>query len=257
MSSERLASVQDRLKISEFRALSDGDFVSKTVIADINSGDFAKRMKARGITLMNGECEEEHSLYEAWRTPVEDSFEAVHTRLCADYPEAAVPKLMKYYCGKSRTLPVGAKNWADAFGRLYANMQVHCLERGFHAALEKGGLNFGKDVLRYRFDWRASGLDSVYPPSWGVTHATDMAIWFWGLDCVGGLTEKEKRVLKPWNEKFAAFVRGDVVEWGTRHAREMLRLRADGTTDVWADDRWDEGLEVWEEVNHDRLSSKL
>lgn len=245
------------MRISEFRALSDGEFVSKTIISDINSGDFARRMKARGITLMNGECEEEHSLYEAWRTPKEDSYEAVRIRLCADYPETVVRKLMNFYCGNSRALPNGTKDWADAFGRLYANMQVHCLERGFHAALEKGGLTFGKDVLRYRFNWRASGLDSVYPPSWGVTHATDMAIWFYGLDCSNGLTEEERQLLKPWNEAFAAFVRGDEVKWGTRHAKQMLRLRADGVTDVWTDDRWDEGLEVWNEVNTDRIESKL
>lgn len=259
---ERLVSVQDHMKVSEFRALSDGEFVSKTIVADINSGDFAGRMKARGIALMNGECRDEHSLYQAWRTPT-GSYDAVYTRLCADYPEAVVKKLMDFYCGKSRTLPDGANDWEDAFGRLYANMQVHCLERGFHAALEKGGLVFGKDVLRYRFDWRASGLDSAYPPSWGVTHATDMSIWFMGLDCENGLEENEKQILKPWNQAFAAFVRGHDVEWGTRHVKEMLRLRADGVTDVWIDDRWDEGVSVWNEVNdndpdgNDRIKSKL
>ncbi|CZT22357.1 related to triacylglycerol lipase V precursor [Ramularia collo-cygni] len=252
----RLVSAQNEMKISEFRALSDGHFISKTIIADINSGDFARRMKARGITLMNGECEQEHSLYEAWRTPTE-SYEAVYTRLCGDYPEAVVRKLMDYYCGKSRALPGGARNWADAFGKLYANMQVHCLERGFHAALEKGGLTFGKDVLRYRFNWRVSGLDAVYPPSWGVTHATDMAIWLFGLDCDGGLTDDERRILRPWNEAFAAFVRGDEVNWGTNHVKQMRRLRADGVTDIWVDDRWEEGLEVWSEVNNARIASKL
>lgn len=247
------------MKISEFRALSDGNFISKTIIADINSGDFAKRMKARGITLMNGECEQERSLYQAWRTPA-DSYDAVYVRLCADYPETAVKKLMEFYCGKSSrpNLPDGAQDWADAFGRLYANMQVHCLERGFHAALEKGGLTFGKDVFRYRFNWRASGLDSAYPPSWGVTHATDMSIWLWGLECANGLTDEEKGILKPWNEAFAAFVRGDEMKWGTRNVHEMLRLRADGETDVWSDDRWDEGIRLWNHVNQaDRIASKL
>lgn len=247
--SKRLILVQDRMKIGEFRALSDGKFVSKTIIADINRGDFARRMKARGITLMNGECEQERSLYQSWRTPTE-SYDAVFLRLCADYPRTVVRRLMDIYCdGQSRALPEGAKDWADTFGRLYANMQVHCLQRGFHAALEKGGLTFGKDVLRYRFDWRASGLDSVYPPSWGVTHATDMSIWFPGLECEQGLTDSEMQIIKPWNEAFAAFVRGDEVNWRTRNVREMLRLRPDGFTDIWTDDRWDEGVRVWSEVN--------
>lgn len=260
--SKQLISVQDRMKISEFRAVSDGKFISKTVIADINSGDFARRMKTRGIVLMNGECEKEHSLYQSWRTPTE-SYDAVFIRLCADYPRIVVERLMNLYCGKGHALPDGATNWADAFGRLYANMQVHCLERGFHAALEKGGLTFGKDILRYRFNWRASGLDSVYPPAWGVTHATDMSIWFFGLECEHGLTESEKQIVKPWNEAFASFVHGHEVKWGTHGVREMLRLRADGLTDVWTDDRWDEGVKLWNKVNPlvldktDRIDSKL
>lgn len=171
ISIEELVKVQDKLKISEFRATSDDAFVWKNLMASIDRGDFARRMKRRGVKLMNGECRDEHNLYQSWRTP-SPSYDAVRTRLIADYPEAAVNKLMHYYCGEAKTLPPDVKGWQDLFGRIYADMQVHHLERGFHRALETGGLKFGEDVLRYRIDWRAKCMDEVYPPEWGVTHAT-------------------------------------------------------------------------------------
>ncbi|KAK3686386.1 hypothetical protein LTR37_019859 [Vermiconidia calcicola] len=221
-----LVEVQEKLKISEFRATSDDAFVSKQLMASINSGDFARRMKARGIKFMNGECRDEHNLYQSWRTP-SNSYDAVRTRLVGDYPETVVDKLMLHYCGKAKKLPPGVKDWPEIFGLIYADMQVHSLERGLHRALSKGGLVYGKDVFRYRFEWRAKCVDSNFPPEWGVTHATDMAIWFWGLDYGSGLSDQDKMIVKPFNEAFAAFVKGEDLRWDTSNVKEMKRLRSD------------------------------
>ena len=165
VSMQDLVDIQESLKISEFRATSDDTFVSKSLIANINNGDFGRRTKARGINLMNGECRDEHNLYRTWRTP-SDSYDAVRTRLIGDYPEAVVDRLMHHYCGDSQALPTWVKDWKDLFGHIYANIQVHQLERGFYRALGDSGLVFGKDVLRYRFDWRAKCVDSFFPPEW-------------------------------------------------------------------------------------------
>ena len=243
-----LISVQNGLRLSEFRALTDGAFVAKDMIAIINSGDFGRRMKKRGIKLMNGECRDEHNLYQAWRTPA-NTYEAVYVRLCADYPQRVVEKLMHHTCGEDHKLPAGMEDWRDLFGRLYGNMQVHCLERGFLNALAEGGLQPGKDILRYRFNWRASCVQ--LPPEWDVTHATDMAIWFWGEGQDDGLRDDEKKVLGSWNKALAAFINGEEVEWGTSNLKEMRRLREDGTTDIWTDDTWEEGVEIWDLVNGD------
>ncbi len=245
---EHLVTIQDHMKISEYRATSDDSFVSRDLIEHINSGDFGRRMKARGIKLMTGECMEEHNLYRTWRTPA-DSYDAVRTRLVGDYPDEIVEKLMRHYSGTDRTLPADRKDWQDLFGRIYADMQVHHLERGLYRALEHGGLIFGTDVYRYRINWRSKCVDNYFPPEWGVTHATDMAIWFWGLNYGDGLTEDDKAVLRPWNDAFAAFVKGEDVAWGTHGAKEVKRLRSDGHTDIWIDDQWEAGLEVWDLVN--------
>ncbi|KAF2769073.1 alpha/beta-hydrolase [Teratosphaeria nubilosa] len=241
-----LVKIQHGLKMSEFRAVTDDAFVSKNVIANINNGDLARRMKKRGIKLMNGECRDEHFLYRAWRTP-SPTFDAVYTRLCADYPEAAVRKLLDSSTGKEHKLPKWARDWQECFGILYANMQVHDLERGFQNALAKGGLEAGKDILRYRFNWRAS--TASMPPSWGVTHSTDMEIWFWGQG--KPLKDEEKEVLRPWNEAFAKFVHGEDLDWGTRRITEMKRLDVNGNTDVWEDDRWQQGVDVWDLLTKD------
>ncbi|KAH7000846.1 Alpha/Beta hydrolase protein [Macrophomina phaseolina] len=246
----KLIEIQSEMTISEFRALSDGVFYPRDLIHDINNGDFAKRMKSRNITLLNGECRDEHTMYRNWRTP-ENSYSSVYTRLCAEYPEKVSLALLQHYCGSPQSLPSCCANWQELFGRIYADVQVHHLERGFHNALFKGGLQPGKDILRYRFDRRLKCVDDTVPVEWGVTHSTDVPIWFWGTDYSGGMTHEEKTWLKGWNEGFAAFVKGEAVDWGTRTSREMRRWRSDGETDIWEDDMWEKGLKVWNIVNGD------
>ncbi|KAK9781812.1 putative Alpha/Beta hydrolase protein [Seiridium cardinale] len=242
-----IINAQDKMTITEFRATTDNSFVSEESIANINSGDFARRMQSRGIWLMNGECQDEHNLYRAWRTS-ENSYDGVYVRLCADYPEAIVRKLMQYYVGTSRALPSGYTSWQDLFGHAYAGLQVYFLERGFHNNLAPL-LRPGKELLRYRIEWRAECSD--YPPEWGVTHATDMVIWFWSP----GLTDQDKKILQPWNESFAKFVKGEDVEWGTETLTERRRLRNDGHTDILElDERWEEGLHIWKLLNEDAIT---
>lgn len=253
---EKLIEVQSKMTISEFRALSDGSWLPMDLISNINNGDFAKRMKSRGITLLNGECRDEHNLYRNWRIPG-NSYESVYTRLVADYPERVASKLMKHYCGGSQELPSGYESWQVLFGHIYADIQVHHLERGFQNALFKGGLEPGKDVLRYRIDRRLKCVDDSVPPEWKVTHSTDVPIWFWGLDHKPGMTDQEKVWLKDWNEGFARFVNGETVSWGPTKPREMKRWRSDGKTDVWEDDMWDRGLEVWNLVNGEKDKASL
>jgi hypothetical protein len=73
------------------------------------------------------------------------------------------------------------------------------------------------------------------------------------------MTDQEKKWLSGWNEGFAAFVNGDFVNWGPTKPKEMRRWRTDGETDVWEDELWEQGLEVWDLVNGDsgKVSSSL
>lgn len=254
-SADKIVAVQDSLAQSEFRALSDGSFISKSLFKSINDGSFAQRAKERGVKILNGECRDEHFLYESWRTPT-NSFDAVYYRLTADYPEAVIGKLMPIYC-PDKTLPTWAKDWPDAFGEIYADMQVHGIERGFIDKLDKGGLTIGKDVLRYRIEWRAKCVDVALPPQWKVTHSSDMPIWFWGLGMGDGLTSEEKVVLKEINTFFARFVKGEDVQWSRLGPQWMHRLTDKGTMDIWKDELWEHGLTVWAAVNGDEKSATV
>ena len=260
MPSKQLIDVQKDMKISEFRVLADGGFVPRDLNKSIESGDFAQRMKSRSITLLSGECRDEHTIYYFWRTP-EDSSASVYTRLCAEYPEMIVAKVMRHYCGSptdgAYELPVRYKDWRDFFGHIYADLQVHWMQRGFHNALFRGGLRPGKDVLRYRLDRRLECVNDTMPAEWGVTHSSDIPVWLWGFDLALGLTDEEKGWLRGWNEGLAAFVGGNVVEWGPTEAKEMRRWRSDGETDVWEDEMWEQGVEVWNVVQAEDVDAGM
>jgi carboxylesterase type B len=245
---QQLLDVQQKMKISEFRPVADGKFYSQDLFARINDGDFARRMKERNITMLSGECRDEHTVYRNWRTP-EHSLASLRIRLYAEYPKTEVDKILHHYCGSEETLPSHCKDWQDLFGRIYADLQVHHLQRGFFNALFSGGLIPGKDILRYRFDRRLKCVDATLPLEWGVTHSSDVPIWLWGSDFPSGLTNEEKLWLKKWNEQFACFVNGDEVNWGTHGPKEMKRWRNDGMTDIWEDDKWEQGLQVWNIVH--------
>lgn len=245
----RIVQVQGEMKISEFRVLADDAFYPRDLFDSINNGQFAERMKSRGLTLINGECEEEHTMYRRWRTP-RDSYTSVHDRLYAEYGPKVTRALMSHYCGWSTDrLPTGYTSWQDFFGRLYAGIQVHYLERGFHHALFQGGLQPGRDILRYRIERRLSCVEERIPTEWGVTHLTDIPIWLWGADYKAGLSPHEKELLKEWNECFAAFVKGEPVAWGTTKPSQLRRWRSDGQTDVCEDLLWEEGKLFWSIVN--------
>jgi carboxylesterase type B len=236
------------MKISEYRPLADGYFYPDNLARNINNGDFARRMKNRNISVLMGECKEEHASYRGWRTP-KNTYASVYTRLTGEYSEPVAQKLMEQYCSPAQTLPSCYKDWQDLFGYIYADMQVYHLQRGFANALFEGGLEPGKDVLRYRFDRRLDCVDEIVPPEWGVTHATDVPIWFWGMSLSQGLTEQEKDWLQGWNKDFAAYVEGKPVCWGLSAPKQMRRWRNDGETDIWEDDRWEKGIEIWQISN--------
>ncbi|KAH8651268.1 carboxylesterase [Xylariales sp. PMI_506] len=249
---QRLIEVQSEMKISEFRVLADDVFYPKELIDTINDGRFSRKMKSRGITLLNGECKDEHIMYRRWRTP-QDSYAGVCERLNAEFSPAVTRAIMRHYCGSENKLPTGYTSWQEFFGRIYACIQVHHLERGFHNALFEGGLQPGKDVLRYRFERRLESVEERIPSEWGVTHLTDIPIWLWGYDYNRGLTTQEKEWLKGWNECFAAFVNGDQVNWGPTKPKDMRRWRSDGETDIWEDSTWEEGIAFWRIVNSGRV----
>ncbi|EED15239.1 carboxylesterase, putative [Talaromyces stipitatus ATCC 10500] len=240
----QLITTSIKTQYHQYRPWHDGKFVPSSLFPDIDNGEFARRMVERNIRLMNGECRDEHFLYGTWYTP-NNSLGSLRRRLEADYPSAVCDALTNLYYPDSN-LPPGVENWQDAFGRIYADVQVHMLERGFMNALAQTGA--AHLLYRYRIEYRAKCV--TLPPEWGVTHSSDMAMWFWGNGA--RLEMDEERVVgEALIEPLVEFVNGREVEgWvddGPSRVQRVRRLRADGGVDVWVDEgeMWRKGLRIW------------
>lgn len=229
-----------KMRYHQFRAVTDGVFVRNTLFKDIITGDFARRMLESNICLLTGECSDEHFVYGRYRAPADD-YNSVVTRLVADYPKKNVGALAKHYFPGEK-LPQEHKRWKEAFGKVYADVQIHATQRGFVDGIIRGGA--GKLVHRYRIEWRSKLADRSWPREWGATHGADQIIWFWGNG--RELDDGEKAIIKDaFIEQFAAFIKGDAVEWGTDDPHRVRRLSADGTVDICRDEFRDEKLKVW------------
>lgn len=151
--------------------------------------------------------------------------------------------MAKEYCPNGE-LPKDCRSWKEAFGRVYADIQIHATQRGFIDGLYKFGA--GHLVYRYRIDWRSESVR--IPKKFGATHGADMAIWFLGDGRV--LSKGEEEIVKEgFIDDMARFVNGERMEgWEGLKANEARRLKSDGTVDVWRDDKWEDGLKVWNAI---------
>jgi carboxylesterase type B len=241
LSTKALVQASMKMMHHQFRPVTDSSFVRPNLLHELESGSLARCMKRRNIKLVIGECQDEHFVYAAWKPPT-NNLAGLFERLQADYPLPACEALVKHYYPGGR-LPDGVKDWREAFGRLYADIQIHHLERGMINSLIKHGA--GHLVYRYRMEWRAQCCDEKVPRSWGVTHATDLKIWFWGDG--SDLSRKEKAIVKKaFNDNLAKFVKNGEMDWGTTHPLQIRTLKADGSVEIEDDGRMEEGLRVWE-----------
>ncbi|KAJ5698950.1 hypothetical protein N7462_000955 [Penicillium macrosclerotiorum] len=227
------------IDMHQFRPTAESVFIAPDRIQNLAS--FARTLVARRIPLLIGECRDEPWLYAQWTAPKENTLAALRTRLLAEYPPHIVAGLVDIYF-PGGTLPPQFVDWKQAFGAVYADMQVYRLERGLVKTIaECGGQEL---VFRYRVEYRLECVDRFMPPEAGVTHATDEAIWFWG----NGYQVREEEgeaVERAFIGPFKNFVQGSVVEWGVGSVKSMRRLRADRGVDIWEDALWEDEDPVW------------
>ncbi|KAL5418370.1 hypothetical protein PMIN03_001090 [Paraphaeosphaeria minitans] len=241
LDAQTILDAASKIKHHQFRGVTDNMFIREGLVEELDSGLVAARMKKRGIKLVMGECRDEHFAYGRWFPP-QNSYDSLFERLQADYSLAACEALMNHYFPE-RSLPTAYNSWQDAFGHIYADIQVHHLERGMANALVAHGA--GDLLYRYRIEWRAQCCDKDYPREWGVTHGTDMAIWFWGNNA--RLSKKEKvLVKKAFHDPLAKFLDNGKPQWGTEHPLQLRTLKPDGTIAIEEDAWLANSLKVWE-----------
>ncbi|RDW57930.1 putative carboxylesterase [Aspergillus mulundensis] len=250
--SSTLISAAASIDLHEFRPTTDNAFIPNNLFHSLDNGTFARTLVTRNIHIITGECRDEHFLYGTYRRPEKNTLGSLRARLLADYPRPIVDALMKVYYPNGK-LPAGCTDWtSDAFGRIYADMQIHHMQRGFIYALTNPitndtslGAKVSKLIHRYRMEYRLKCADVSAPPEWGVTHATDQYIWFWGNGQV--VLPEEKEIIKDAViGPFIRFVHGEQeLGWGTNEHREMRTLRPDGRVEIWWDGLWDEAVRTW------------
>jgi len=233
------------IPIHQFRPTTDGAFILPTLFRSLDDGTFARKIVARNIRLILGECSEEHFLYAVWYPPKTNTLDALRTRLIADYPQRIVDALLPLHYPDGK-LPPGVKNWnSDAWGRIYADMQVYHMQRGLIYALTSNtaGVDASRLIHRYRIEFQAECAKGI-PVEWGVTHSSDYPLWFWGNGDV--LTDREKgRTWEALVGPLARFVKAED-DFGWETSGKMVRvLKADGSLELREDPLWDEGVRVW------------
>ncbi|KAJ5994247.1 CAZyme family CE10 [Penicillium sp. IBT 35674x] len=249
------------IDVHQFRPTTDSGFILPTLFESLDNGEFARRMLARNVRLMLGECRDERYLYAVWFPPKANTLSAVRTRLIADYPEGIVDAVIPLHFPDGQ-LPSDCKDWvSDAWGKIYADMQVHHMQRGFIHALTSntGGVDASSLLYRYRIEYRAKCMDKAMPIEWGVTHSSDYPLWFWGNGDVLTSTEK-KNTYGALIGPLTRFVQGptaatpDKFGWGTSGQGNVRTFKPDGTVKIEGDALWNEGVNVWKKLRQADLS---
>ncbi|KAI2486655.1 PnbA Carboxylesterase type B [Pyrenophora tritici-repentis] len=237
-SPREIVEASNKIQLHQFRAVTDGSFVRHSLLEELSNGVYAERMKRRNLHLIIGECSDEHHVYGLWRPP-QPGYQNMLSRLQADYPCKACQVLMTHYFPDGN-LPSKYESWQAVFGHIYADVQIHTLERGMLNALVQHGA--GHLIHRYRIEWRAKCVDKDLPTHFGASHGSDMAIWFWGA-----LSDDEKKVAQEaFHEPLSRFLRGDELGWGTQHALQLRTLKSNGRVVIEEDTRLDDALVLWD-----------
>ena len=243
--STELVEANSKLKFHTFRASTDNGFIPDTFLKSIHDGSFTTKLAEHGVQVMLGEVKDENLLYKLMNPP--SSSDELRLQLKNYYPAPVVEGLMKHYPLPGMSAPPA--DWADIYGKITADCQVHATVRGFaHSLLDppKDGKALPlSSVHRYRIEWRAKSLDEWLLPEVGVCHAADMPIW-WCSVFRTGCTEEDKEAVTEWLKPFEDFIAGKQIEWGTKNEREMRRFGADGKIGVVQDGYWEEKMQVWE-----------
>jgi len=249
VTSADIVSSLHKLKLYTFRATTDKAFIPPTLISSILSGEFATRLARNGTQLLLCEVEHENRFYKMNNPP--KSYAALLQGLRNYYPEAVVNALLSHYA-----MPLDqndAEAWADLFGTITSDAQVHASQRGLtHALLHPNTAVPGIEALpaanlsRFRIQWRAKCLDDWVHPHLGTCHVLDAPIW-WASGWRAGFTEQDKESTLRFIEIFGQWMSGhDVAQSGTQGERYMTLLDESGAI-CWnqRDDHWERELEVW------------
>lgn len=231
------------IKFHLFRAVTDGNFIYSHLIRDIEEGDYATKLKKKGVRMICGEVENEALRYSLMNTPT--TFEQLSTEVANLYPEDLIPVLFDLY--DVRALDPNDPHFKTKlkiiYGAIVSDGQVYASERGYLYKLVANG--FPKEnIFRYRVAFRGKWLDKYVDPCVSVPHGCDLSIWFYSLR--EGYTEEERNYANSWLIPYLRFLNfhKDLEDWKNDDITKFRLFKKDGSVAYTEDLNWKWGTKV-------------
>lgn len=244
-----------------FSAVTDGagGFVPSWFMQSVWTGELGRRLKARSVQVIIGDCSEERSFYEYQTSRREstssngiDSYRSLAAKLSKHFPLEVAEALIPLVRAKS-------VDWGAMYYDIMADASCHAPVRGFAHCLFKGGMT-SREVLRYHVAWRPRGLDEHVEARTGISHVLDVPIW-WYNGWRAGFTSKDRGDVLAFARPFAMFLRGNAQAASNPRAihseRDVRILTANGKTVVREDPLWRMKLEIWNIMGNAQLERTL
>lgn len=231
-----------KLKMHTFRAVTDHDFVSPTLLKDIYSGEYGAKIALKGIRLLIGEVDNEPVMYSYLNTP--KTKDDLPVELENYYPKLAVKPLLEIY-GNNIT---DGESLRIAFGDALGASQIYVSLRGFlHNCLKKTP-NFKDHVFRYRMSYLPKYVRDQLDEAGikGIMHSNDQFVWFFAsAEC---LSTEEQSTIKSFLMPYIDFMCLDSVDWGTSNITEYKYFSSEGKVTTVTDPFWEDLIEISEKL---------
>lgn len=244
-----------KLKWHTFRAVTDNNFVSNTLLSDIDSGVFGKMLSKKGVRIFHGETDNEGFLYSWLDRP--HSKEQLAVEIENYYPKSVVPVILDLYEVDKFNPPEEEfqEKLRILYGDIIGDGQIFCSTRGFAKRVTDAGFPC-KDYFRYRVSFRGEWMEKYLAPEHKIPHAYDSPVWFYSLRL--GFIEWERERLVEWLTPYLKFLNfeADIPEWPTEDIKKLRYFGADGSIEYIEDPSWDWGVKVADAVYDVQLNKK-
>lgn len=263
VSSEALISSLSRLKLFTFRACTDMSFILPTFLSSLHDGTFSKRMLTNRTEILIAEVAYENRFYSLNNPP--QSHQQLLNQLLNFYPEPVVKALLQIYPVPANSNEQNPQVWADLFGQMAADAQVHAAQRGLtHVLLNPpSGVSTTNalplnNIYRLRIEWRAKCLDRYVHPHLGICHVLDAPIW-WASGFGAGFDEEDKRIVLQFIAQFGRWLSREQPSWSPiREESKFSILDANGLLhENVHDPYWEKGLQVWSTIREGQKVAEL
>ncbi|CCE81679.1 Piso0_002342 [Millerozyma farinosa CBS 7064] len=236
-----IAKVLPEMSLHTFRAVTDDDFVSASLIKDIQSGLYAKKLAAKKMRIIIGEVSNEPVLYSYLNTPTD--LEALSLQLENYYPKSVVPTLLSLYLDPDN-LPDSKDSLRELFGVIVASSQVYTSSRGFLHYLTKQGIFPSSSIYRFKCSFSPESMKETLSKMGvkGPIHGGDQPLWFFAISA--GIKDHEKNKIIEFIRPLSEFIHcKDIQElWGTSGTKFYRHLQEDGSTVIEEDLDWSQDV---------------